>query len=327
MTAAAFGARWSAFAASKRGRLALKMARVLFVGGILAYLAYDLTRIGWAEIWAALPTNPLFYLVFLLLYFSVPVAEVFLYRITWTFDAWRSFPAFVKKRIYNKDVLGYSGEVYFYAWARKNLGLSDLDLLKTIRDQNIVSSAASSLIVVVLVVVFLYTGQLNVIDLIGARNTSYLIGGGVVLLVLTALAVRWRRYLFSMTLQTTLLIFAIHCVRLLIGQGLQIGQWALAMPDVPLRIWFTYAALSLIISRIPFIPTGDLIFLGAGVSLSNVVQIPEAAVAGMLVVITVISKVLNLFFFAALSLLDRKAPEAPPPVEAPLPVPEPEEVL
>ena len=88
--------------------------------GIVAYLLYELRDISWTEIGAALPTNPLFYLLFLVLYFLLPVAECFVYRITWTFEAWKSFPAFVKKRIYNNDILGYSGEVYFYTWARKN---------------------------------------------------------------------------------------------------------------------------------------------------------------------------------------------------------------
>ncbi len=327
MTAATLKARWTAFATSARGRRVLRLARWLFAAGILAYLAYDLTRIGWHEIGAGLPTNPLFYLLFLLLYFSIPIAEVFLYRITWHFDGWRSFPAFVKKRIYNKDVLGYSGEVFFYTWARKNIDLSDLDVLKTIRDQNIISSVASTVIAVLMVVFFLYSGKISVAELMGQHYVSYLIGGTVVLLVLTALGIRWRKYLFSMTLKTTLLVLGVQCLRLIVGQGVQIAQWAVAMPEVPLRVWFTYAAVSIIVSRIPIIPNRDLIFLGAGVSLAGLVQISSAGVAGMLVMITVLGKVLNVVFFAGLSLLGRSSGPAPPPVEKPPRVAEPEEVV
>lgn len=324
--------KWMQFVESKRGRRVLKGARAVFMLGILAYLVYELRDVSWAEIGTALPTNPLFYLLFLLLYFLLPLAECFVYRITWTFDAWQSFPAFVKKRIYNKDVLGYSGEVYFYAWARKNVNLSDLEILKTIRDQNIVSSAASTMIAVVLGVVFLYTGQISVTEWIGRQETSYLVGGTVVTALLVALVVRLRHYLFSMAFKTATLIFAVHLARLVVGQGLQIGMWAVAMPEVALPTWFTFAALSIIVTRIPLIPNRDLIFLSLGVSLSGMVGISEAGVFAMLAAIAVLGKAINLVFFPALSVLGRKKkPAEPPPVETPPPaeplaVPEPEEV-
>lgn len=309
--------RWTAFAASKRGKAVLRVVRVLFVGGIIAYLAYELTKIGWGEIWAALPTSPIFYLLFLLLYFLLPITEVVLYRLIWTFDAWKSLPVFIKKRVYNKDVMGYSGEVYFYTWARKRIALSDVEILKDIRDQNIISSVASTVIAVVLVTFFLYGGQLTITDLVGEANVTYMIGGGVVIAVLTLIGIRLRKYLFSMVLKTALLIFALQCVRLVAGQALQIGQWAVAMPEVPLRVWFTYAAMSLIISRIPVIPNRDLLFLGAGVGLSSVVHISSAGVASMLVAITVLNKILNLAFFAGLSLMGRRPLEPVPPAEVP----------
>ncbi len=325
--------KWMRFLESKRGRRVLQGARVVFMLGIFAYLVYELRDVSWSEIGAALPTNPLFYLIFLLLYFLLPVAECFIYRITWTFEAWKSLPAFIKKRIYNNDVLGYSGEFYFYTWARKNVGLSDREILKTIRDQNVVSSAASTMIALVLVAVFLYIGQINITEWIGPQETSYLVGGAVVALLLAAIAVPLRRYLFSMAAKTALLIFAIHLARLIVGQALQIGMWSVAMPEVSLPVWFTFAAASIIVSRIPLIPNRDLIFLGLGVSLSGVVGISEAGVFAMLGAITVMGKVINVLFFSALSVLGRKrGPEDLPPVEAPLvaaellPVPEPEEV-
>ena len=285
--------KWTRFVESKRGRRVLQGARAVFMLGIFAYLVYELRDVSWSVIGVALPTNPLFYLIFLLLYFLLPVAECFIYRITWTFEAWKSLPAFIKKRIYNNDVLGYSGEVYFYTWARKNVGLSDREILKTIRDQNVVSSAASTMIAMVLVAVFLYIGQINVTEWIGPQETSYLVGGAVVTLLLAALVIRLRRYLFSMAAKTALLIFAVHIVRLIVGQALQIGMWAVAMPEVSLPVWFTFAAASIIVTRIPFIPNRDLIFLGLGVSLSGVVGISEAGVFAMLGAITVMGKVIN----------------------------------
>lgn len=325
-------AKWTRFLESKQGRRTTKALQVVFVLGVIAYLFYELRDIKWADAWVALPTNPLFYLIFLVLYFLLPVAEVVLYRITWAFDAWKSFPAFIKKRIYNKDVLGYSGEVYFYSWARKNVGLSDMDILKTIRDQNIVSSVASTAVAVVLVIIFLYMGEVRISEWIEQQETTYLIAGAVLVVLLGVLAVRLRRYLFSMAFKTALLIFSIHIVRLVIGQALQIGMWAVAMPEVLLRVWFTYAALSIIITRIPIIPNRDLLFLSFGVSLSGVVGISEAGVFAMLAAITVLGRVVNVLFFAGLSVLDGKQkgvlPSADPPAPAePRAVVETEEVV
>ena len=323
--------RWSRFVESKQGRRVIKGVQALFALGIVAYLIFELRGVSWTEIVAALPVHPLFYVFLLVLYFLVPFAELCVYRITWTFDAWRSVSAFLKKRIYNTDVLGYSGELYFYTWARKNVGLSDLDILKTIRDQNIVSSAASTMVAVVLVVVFLFTGQINVAEWIGQQETAYLVGGAVTAVLLTVLAVRLRKYLFSMAFKTANLIFLVHLARNVVGQMFQIGMWAVAMPEVPLPVWLTFAAASIIVTRIPFIPNHDLIFLGLGVSLSGVVGISEAGVFGMLGVIVVLRKVLNVAFFSTLSLLDRRRRDDVLPVETPESepeaLPEPEEVF
>ena len=311
MTFAAVKDRWVAFAASPRGRRLLKVAQTLFAAAILAYLGYEIVEIGWRDVLAALPTNPLFYLIYLVLYFMLPVVEVVLYRITWDFAAWRNFPVFLKKRIFNKDVLGYSGEFYFYTWARRHLPLSDRAILKTIRDQNVVSSIASTAVAVALLAGFLYFGELSITDWLGRADRTYVAGGAVVAAVLVLLIVRLRRYLFSMPWKTARLIFGIQALRSITGQALMIAMWAAAMPEVALRVWFTYSALSIIVTRLPFIPNRDLIFLGAGVSLAGSVPVSEAGIAGMLAVTTVLGKVLNFVFFALLSWWERRQGTTP----------------
>ena len=304
MALADLKAGWVTFVASRRGRVTLKALRVLFTLGIAGYLFYELSRIGWEAIWTSLPTHPLFYVLFLLLYFSLPLSEILIYRISWAFEAWRSAAVFIKKRIYNKEVLGYSGEVYFYAWARKHVALPDREVLKTVRDNNIISSVASTLVAVGLLAVFLYEGRIGIGEWIGRANGFYLVGGGVLAALLVLLAVRFRRYLFSMAPKTALVIFAIQCVRLLLGQALQIAQWAVAMPEVSLEVWFTFSAASIIVSRIPILPSRDLLFLGAGVGLSQRMSLSSADVTGMLLTITVLGKALNALLFALFSASD-----------------------
>ncbi len=302
------------------------------MAGVMGYLVFALTEIGWKAIWTSLPASPWFYLIFLSLYFSLPLTEVFIYRITWKYPFWQSFPVFVKKRIYNKDVIGYSGEVYFYAWARKNVGLPDKELWKTVRDNNIISSFSSTFVAAVLLGVFLLEGQISLDRWIGHSTLSYGVGGALVFALATALAFRFRKYIFSMPVRAALMIFGIQCFRLLAGQVLQIAQWAVVIPEVSLQAWFTFSAASIIVSRIPILPNRDLLFLGAGVELSVMLDISSAQVAGMLLMTSVLNKILNVVVFAAASALDRRnrpaeplsAPEsrpAPPPaIPEPVPV-------
>lgn len=304
---------WGRFSKSERGRIILKVGRGLFLFGILAFLVYKLTDIGWRETWDARPTHPLFYLFFLLLYFLLPLTEILIYRITWSYDVRRSVSAFIKKRIYNKDVFGYAGEVYFFSWARKNVDLPDGTLLKTVRDNNIISSAASTLIALVLLGIFLYVGKLPITDVFPNQSLGYLIGVGGLTVVLVLVGLRFRKYIFTMAIRTALLIFAIQCLRLILGQTLQIAQWVVVMPNIELSVWFTFAAISIILTRIPFLPNHMLVFMGVGVELSTSLGIPEAAMFSMLGVLAALDKVLNFSLFALISLQEPRKTKQPAP--------------
>lgn len=302
----AYRKKWERFKESQKGKWTLRILRGLFLIGILSYLGYKLVQIGWQEVWVNLPTQFLFYLFFLLLYFSIPLAEILIYRITWRFNIEQSIPAFIKKRVLNKDILGYSGEVYFFAWAQKNVHQSDVRLAETIRDNNIISAAASNTIALILLGLFFFFGQWEVAAVLNRLNGQYLMMGGVGLVIVVPVLIRFRKYVFSMPLKTTLLIFGIQCVRMTLGQVLQIGQWAVVLPEVPLGTWITYAAVSIVVSRIPFVSNKNLIFLGIGVEIASSFGLPEAAMFGLLGTIAALDKILNFGLFFLLTLLQRR---------------------
>lgn len=291
------------------GRHLVRWTRLALLLGIVALLAWQLTDIGWKRMLTHLPVHPLFYVLFLLLYVLLPVAESFIYRITWEFDVFRAFPAFIKKRIFNKDVVGYSGEVYFFDWARKQVGLPKRAIAETIRDNNIISSVASTVVSVVLLAVFLTVGELSLDRLVGERVLTWLLLSGVGFLILIPVWIRFRHFLFSMAWRTAGVILAIQVGRLVAGQVIQIGMWAVVMPDVPLTVWFTYAAVSIILSRIPFLPNQMLVFTSIGVGLSGALSVAQAPLASMLVVAAGLDKLLNLALFGLITLTgkDRKA--------------------
>lgn len=304
----------SEFIESWYGRWIIKTGKVLFLVLILGYLAFKLYQIGWQQVLASLPVDPLFYLLFILLYFSVPLVQVIIYRLTWKFDIKRNLFAFVKKRILNKSVLGYSGEVYLFNWARKTIDEELAKIGETIRDYNILSAVASNTVTLLVLGVFLYFGQTQISDLIGRPNPVYFIIGGFIFLILIPLAYRFRKYIFSTPLKRSLQVFGIHFGRMTIGQILQIAMWAVIIPEVSLSTWITYAAVAIIVSRIP-ISNKKLLFVGFGVEISTTLGVSEAAMFGLLASIAALEKIfdfsLYLFFTLLWESVDDKIPAKP----------------
>jgi hypothetical protein len=278
----------------------------LFLVAVCALLAWRLSRIGWDEIWRELPTHPIFYLIFFIQYLTLPVSEWMVYRSAWGFRSLSHLSAFVRKRIYNKDVFGYSGEVYLYTWARKNLGLGDGRILRTIKDNTIVSSVVSTLVSFGILGTLLLTNQVHLPNGL-ISNNALEIGGAVALSVaVVAVGIRFRKAIFHLPGAILLSIALVHVVRLLTGNVLQVAQWSIVLPEVPLQAWFTLLAAQILVSRIPFLPGRDILFLSASVELAHLMNVPAAAVFGVLGVATVLDKALNFILFPLLHRLDRK---------------------
>ncbi len=282
----------------------LQLANWLFLGAVLVYLIFKLKEFGFSEIVASLPRTPWFYFYFALLYVSLPLTEVFIYRMCWGLPVRGSIGAFFKKRVYNKDVMGYSGEVYFFAWAQDRLSLTRTRIVETIRDTNIISSIASTCVAVVLMAVFLVRGEINLRELVG-NNTGYVFAAIAVFFVLITIAIRFRRYVFSMQRRLALNIFLIYAVRLIVAQVFQIAQWVVVLPDEPLGAWFTLAAIAIIVSRIPLISNQNIVFLGAGLSVAEQLGLPSLEIAAMLIATAVLDKIVNLIVFGIATYSER----------------------
>src|SRR5690625_4593863 len=104
---------------------------------IFGLIVCQLLVIGWMEVRRSLLVLPLNYLLFFLFFISLPAVEVLIYKQVWTFPAWEGFKVFIKKKVYNHEVMGYSGEFYLFMWARKLEGNSEKSVLKDIRDNSI----------------------------------------------------------------------------------------------------------------------------------------------------------------------------------------------
>jgi hypothetical protein len=287
--------------------------RRLFLAGIVSYLVYQLTtEIGWREIADSIPTHPGFYAIFLVLYYMLPLTESLVYRLSWGTSWWASLPVFVKKRVYNKNVMGYSGEVYLFGWAKSTLGLGARRALSIIKDNALVSSAASTAFALSLLSLFVAAGDLAPLGISQGDGVQYLaVALGVVAVVLVA-AVAFRGRLFTLPARILAGAFALYFGRLVIMNALQMLQWSLVIPGVSWQTWTVFLAAQVVISRIPLLPGNDLIFMTTSMELAGALGIPVDALLAMFVVTSAADRALNLVMFGLVSWL---AP-APPLDEA-----------
>lgn len=296
--------RWAQFRDSSVGGRILTSLRWLFVLGVVSYLAYQLTHIGWARVWGELPTTPWFYILLFLMYATLPLTEVVLYGKAWDADSWALLPVLLRKRVLNNDVLGYSGEAYFYLWTQRNTNLEHQQVLGTIKDNTIISSVASTSVAFLLLALFFLTGQIELLQKHLPDQTSTLAAGVAIVILVVSVGINFRQAIFTLPTSLLLLMGAGHLTRFVLNNGFQVTQWAVVIPDVSVGSWITMLALHIIINQVPLVPSRGLVFLSAGVELSGALQIPEAALAGMLLTQTLIDRLLNFSIYVGTTALE-----------------------
>ena len=109
---------WAATPGAKRlGRI----VRAIFFVAVIAILLWQLREIGWADVLRALPSQPLFYLLFFVNFRVLPLTEVPIFRLLLGQPIPGALPVLVRKRIVNAVLVDYSGDLYLYGWARTRL--------------------------------------------------------------------------------------------------------------------------------------------------------------------------------------------------------------
>ena len=271
--------------------------------GVIGFLVYRLNAIGWAAIWHALPRNFWFYALFAVWYLAIPVSECFIYRRLWNCRLSHPLPILLRKRVLNFGILGYLGEGYFAYWAHHNLGLSMHRALAAIKDSDILSALVSNFATVALVVVFLSTGELQ--TYVGSMPhfpELFVVFGGVVFIaILTVILL--RRRIFAVDTRGAIFVTACHMARLIVMMLAQVGQWSSVLPHVAMATWLTFLTAQMVMTRIPFLPSQDLMNLGLGVALASVVDAPAAAIAGIFVATGALSQIVNLIVFGATAVI------------------------
>lgn len=287
-----------AFAARRAAKRALRLSQGALFVAVVGYLVFQLSEVGWDDVFSALPSSPWFYLIFTIRYFLQPLSEIPAYELVWRMPLRRHWTAFIRKRVYNFAVMGYSGEAFFTLWARRTLKLSDRDIVVGVKDNNLISALVSNAATALVVVALFFLGDLER-ELDAIPGGAMLFGLAFVSAASLAVAVTmFRRQLIQLPRGMTRRIIAINAVRIVVIMFLHAMLYAAAIPGPPLSAWLMFIALQLVLSRIPFVPNQDIVFLTAALSLAGEIGAPEAAIAGMLLAEAGLSQLFNLALFA-----------------------------
>jgi hypothetical protein len=233
----------------------LPIAGPLFSIGILAAVIWRLQQLDFGAIWERIPTSPGFWLLFPFYYFALSIADWVIFRRLWRIPP--AVAALLRKRLSNDLLLGYSGELYFYTWARRRGDISGAPF-GAIKDVAILSAIAGNVVTLILfALAYPVLGQahLGIQPHIALLSVIIIVGPSL-------LAMTLRGHLFSLPAAETRFVLGVHFVRLIAVIALTILLWHFALPDVTLRWWMTLAALQILVSRLPLVPNKDVVFAG-----------------------------------------------------------------
>ena len=258
----------------------------------LILLIRSLSNIGWIQVWYAKPKNPLFYFLQIFTYILLPISEWIIYRRLLTRDSRLTPSIFFQKRYLNAMVVEYSGEAYFFLWAKNTLGINTKKLMQVVRDSTLLSGAAGLVLLWTVILFFVLFGQNNIQEFLKNRqNSTFVIA---LLPLLPCLVIIFgRQRMTSLTHREMAWVFFMHLSRSVINFLLEILGWWFSGVLNGLVLCFDFVALRFVLSRLPFIPGKDLVFLCAGLELSGAMDLSRSHVAAVLIIMTIFPQVLD----------------------------------
>ncbi len=289
----------------------------LWLGGLisvalLAAIVVQLARTPPATFAVLAGLSPAVFLSFALLYLAQPVADLVIYRRVWNLPL-SAVGALLRKTALNEAVLGYSGELYLYFWARRRAGLTYAPFA-AIKDVNILSSIMGfGVTLAVLAAAIAWADNPELVRLLRPVQWPAV---GVMAVALGVLM--FARRVFSLKPRDIAFVAAAHGVRLLAYCGLTISTWALALPQVALDVWVVLLAVTLLGARIPFLTNktlvvGNAVLLLLGPGSSFAVLLAAMAVATLCANLAVIAVLGSHDLWRAVRGQAATPPGRPPP--------------
>ncbi len=223
---------------------------------ILGSVVYQLRTLDLRALAALLPTTPAFWLAFIVYYLASPVSEWVIFRRLWALPV-SGIPALLRKLVSNELLLGYLGEVYFYAWARRNASVSAAPF-GAIKDVAILSAAMGNAFTIAMMV-----AAAPFFDLlsVGVR-TSALAASLIVVFASSIAMLMLRGRLFTLPANELRFVAIAHAIRIAAMTLLAACMWHMILPAVALGWWLLLGTTRQLLSRLPLVPNKDVVFAG-----------------------------------------------------------------
>jgi hypothetical protein len=260
---------------------------------LLAFVGYSLTQVGWGHVWDARPRALGFYLVLLLQFFIQPIADLLIYRNLLGIGRPLPLSIMLRKRFLNTVMLDYSGEAYFFFWAKRKLDLKKGILLHAVKDSNVLSAGAGLAILCLILLALVASGDVKLPAFLPAKLWTLASIGSLPIVLCLALVIGGHRVtaLSRVEIAST---FAIHIARSIAVLSLEFVLWWLSGALPSTLVCLEFVALRLLLTRLPFIPSKDLLFVGVGMAAAGLMDLSAPKVAAVLVTMTAVNQLQEL---------------------------------
>ena len=258
-----------------------RLLQWVFPALLVAFIGYSLYRIGLGRVWAARPRALAFYLTLLVPFFLPSLGDLVIFRKLLK-SRRLSFNLFLRKQCLNSTVLDFSGDAYFFLWCRKNLGLPNRGVLHAIKDSNILSAAASLAVLGIALVGFAVSGTLKAWH-VGLPGLWALVSVATIPAFLAFGLVIGGRRVTMLTRLDMAATFGVHLIRVVAVLFFRFLMWYFSGALPSAFVCFEFVMLGLLVTRLPMVPNKGLIYAGAAIVTAGVLNLPQAAVAAVVV--------------------------------------------
>ena len=284
-----------------RSRWPMVIAGVVSLAMILG-LARQLLGSGLDGLSRAAPDDWLYYVAFVLLYLSPPIGDYIIFRRLWRIP-FEGFGALIKKRIANEAVVGYSGDAYFYVWARTRAAMVAAPF-GAVKDVTILSAIAGNVMTLVMTALALPFA----LETLPPRYYAGLAIGIPVVIAMCLPFLLFSRRVFSLDRKTLWWIFWMHCARLSAGCVLIAFAWHFGLAGVGIGTWLILSATRMLVSRLPFV-NKDLVFATVTAAILAGGSATDTDLVNLIAFTTALTLVVHVAFaaiFAVQAVIERK---------------------
>jgi hypothetical protein len=279
---------------AKSSRLAGLFSALVSLAMLVA-VAWEVHKLDMRGVVDLIPLTAPFWIVYGANYLIQPLSEWAIYRRLWGIPLVSGMGALLRKLVSNELLLGYLGEVQFYAWARAKLSMVTAPF-GAIKDMTILSALTGNIATLAMLT---YAWPFVQSGVLGKDMATIFTSLGVVLVTSFAILL-FRQKLFSLPRRELWAIAGVHFLRIFAYVGLTALMWHLVLPDQPYIVWLALATLRMLISRLPLLPNKDVVFAGLAVLMLG----HDAEISSLMTMIAALLLVTHLVVGTIFALVD-----------------------